>query len=142
MINHTILMIQFTKSFFIQFFSIFFPSLLTSSASTGFLAFSPFIFPIFGQKSPLMFPIFPKSCLVFPFLLFSSMVKHCSLKKAFLSLPASLWNSVFNWMYFSLSPLLFASLCSSEIRRQFLLDRKVMTNLGSVLKSRDITLPT
>ena len=32
--------------------------------------------------------------------------------------------------------------CSHEIRRQFLLSRKGMTNLDSVLKSRDITLPT
>ena len=32
--------------------------------------------------------------------------------------------------------------CSHEIRRQLLLGRKVMTNLNSVLKSRDITLPT
>ena len=32
--------------------------------------------------------------------------------------------------------------CSPEIRRQLLLDRKVMTNRGSVLKSRGITLPT
>ena len=32
--------------------------------------------------------------------------------------------------------------CSHEIRRQLLLGRKVMTNLGSVLKSRDISLPT
>ena len=32
--------------------------------------------------------------------------------------------------------------CSHEIRKQLLLGRKVMTNLGSVLKSRDITLPT
>ena len=31
--------------------------------------------------------------------------------------------------------------CSHEIRRQLLLVRKVMTNLDSVLKSRDITLP-
>ena len=30
--------------------------------------------------------------------------------------------------------------CSPEIRRQLLLGRKVMTNLDSVLKSRDITL--
>ena len=30
--------------------------------------------------------------------------------------------------------------CSHEIRRQFLLSRKSMTNLDSVLKSRDITL--
>ena len=32
--------------------------------------------------------------------------------------------------------------CSHEIKRHFLLGRKVMTNLDSMLKSRDITLPT
>ena len=32
--------------------------------------------------------------------------------------------------------------CSHETTRQLLLGRKVMTNLNSVLKSRDITLPT
>ena len=32
--------------------------------------------------------------------------------------------------------------CSHEIRRCLLLGRKVMTNLDSILKSRDITLPT
>ena len=32
--------------------------------------------------------------------------------------------------------------CSHEIKRRFLLGRKVMTNLDSTLKSRDITLPT
>ena len=32
--------------------------------------------------------------------------------------------------------------CSHEIKRHLLLRRKVMTNLYSVLKSRDITLPT
>ena len=32
--------------------------------------------------------------------------------------------------------------CSHEIKRPLLLGRKVMTNLDSVLKSRDITLPT
>ena len=32
--------------------------------------------------------------------------------------------------------------CSHEIRRLVLLGRKAMTNLNSVLKSRDITLPT
>ena len=31
--------------------------------------------------------------------------------------------------------------CSHEIKRGLLLGRKAMTNLGSVLKSRDITLP-
>ena len=32
--------------------------------------------------------------------------------------------------------------CSHEIKRHFLFGRKVMTNLDSILKSRDITLPT
>ena len=32
--------------------------------------------------------------------------------------------------------------CSHEIKRCFLLGRKVMTNLDTILKSRDITLPT
>ena len=32
--------------------------------------------------------------------------------------------------------------CSHEIKRHFLLERKAMSNLDSILKSRDITLPT
>ena len=32
--------------------------------------------------------------------------------------------------------------CSHEIKRRLLLERKVTTNLDSILKSRDITLPT
>ena len=32
--------------------------------------------------------------------------------------------------------------CSHEIKRHLLLERKVMTNLDNILKSRDITLPT
>ena len=32
--------------------------------------------------------------------------------------------------------------CSQEIKRCLLLGRKVMTNLDSILKSRDVTLPT
>ena len=32
--------------------------------------------------------------------------------------------------------------CSHEIKRRLLLERKVMANLDSILKSRDLTLPT
>ena len=32
--------------------------------------------------------------------------------------------------------------CSHEIKRHLLLERKAVTNLGSILKSKDITLPT
>ena len=40
------------------------------------------------------------------------------------------------------SRILADSDCSYEIKRHLLLERKAMTNLDSVLKSRDITLPT
>ena len=46
-------------------------------------------------------------------------------------------------LYFFLSSKITAdSDCSHEIKRRLLLGRKAMINLDSVLKSRDITLPT
>ena len=45
-------------------------------------------------------------------------------------------------LYFWGSKITADSDCSYEIKRRLLLGRKVMTNLNSVLKSRDITLPT
>ena len=51
------------------------------------------------------------------------------------------WNS--GWLYFWGAPKITADGdCSHEIKRCLLLGRKVMTNLDSILKSRDITLPT
>ena len=47
--------------------------------------------------------------------LFSSISLHWSLRKAFLSLLAILWNSAFKWVYLSISPLLFASLLFTAI---------------------------
>ena len=51
----------------------------------------------------------------FPILLFSSISLHCSFKRAFLSLCAVLWNSIFSRVYLSFSPLPFTSLFSSAI---------------------------
>ena len=45
-------------------------------------------------------------------------------------------------IYITLSPISPDGDCSHEIKRRLLLGRKVMTNLDSILKSRDITLPT
>ena len=45
-------------------------------------------------------------------------------------------------LYFGGSKIIADSDCSHEIKRRLLLGRKVMTNLDSLLKSRDITLPT
>ena len=46
------------------------------------------------------------------------------------------------WLYFLGSKITAGGDCSHEIKRHLLLGRKVMTNLDSILKSRDITLPT
>ena len=54
------------------------------------------------------------------------------------------WETLF-WGHFillSLQTVTATSDCSHEIKRHLLLGRKVMTNLDSILKSRDITLPT
>ena len=45
-------------------------------------------------------------------------------------------------LYFGGSKISADGDCSHEIKRRLLLGRKVMTNLDSILKSRDITLPT
>ena len=44
--------------------------------------------------------------------------------------------------YFGGSKITADGDCSHEIKRYLLLEKKVMTNLDSILKSRDITLPT
>ena len=57
---------------------------------------------------------------------------------------ANTWGNNGNsgWLYFLDSKITADGDCSHEIKRCVLLERKVMTNLGSILKSRDITLPT
>ena len=47
-----------------------------------------------------------------------------------------------SWEFIFLGSKVTADDCSYEITRHFLLGRKPMTNLVSILKSRDITLPT
>ena len=76
-----------------------------------------FFVPIFAWNIPLVSLIFLKRSLVFPILLFSSVSLHWSLRKAFLSLLAVLWNSAFKWVCLSFSPLPFASLLFSAILR-------------------------
>ena len=44
--------------------------------------------------------------------------------------------------YFGGSKITVDGDCSHEIKKRFLLGRKVMSNLDSILKSRDIILPT
>ena len=62
--------------------------------------------------------------------------------------PITLWQidgktmeSMTDFIFLS-SKITVNSYCSHEIKRCLLLGRKVMTNLDSILKSRDITLPT
>ena len=88
---------------------------LISSASVRCIPFLSFIVLILAWNVPLVSLIFLKRSLVFPILLFSSISLHWSLRKAFLSLLAILWNSAFQWLYLSFSPLLFSSLLFTAI---------------------------
>ena len=51
------------------------------------------------------------------------------------------WKTITDFI-FLVSKITADDNCSHEIKRHLLLGRKAMTNLDSVLKSRDITLPT
>ena len=88
---------------------------LLSSASVRSMPFLSFIKPIFAWNVPLVALIFLKRSLVFLILLFSSISLHWSLRKAFLSLLALLWNSAFRCLHLSFSPLLFTSLLFTAI---------------------------
>ena len=68
--------------------------------------------------------------------------------KIMVSGPIHLWQidgetmkTVINFIFFS-SKITADGDCSHEIKRRFLLGRKVVTNPDSVLQNRDITLPT
>ena len=71
---------------------------LISSSSVRYMPFLSFIEPIFAWNVPLVSLFFLKRSLVFFFLLFSSISLHWSLRKAFLSLLAILWNSAFQML--------------------------------------------
>ena len=83
--------------------------LLISSASVCFLTISVLYLPFLGWNIPLISPVFLRIFLVFPILfIFPPLISlHCSLRKAFLSLLAILWNSAFSWVYLSLSSMPF-----------------------------------
>ena len=55
---------------------------------------------------------------------------------------ANKWEKVETDFIFFGSKIIADSDCSHEIKRHLLLGRKAMTNLDSILKSRDIILPT
>ena len=78
---------------------------LISSASLRAIPFLSFIVPIFAWNVPLISLIFLKRSLIFPILFFSSISLHQSLRKAFYSFLAILWNSAFKWIFHSFSPL-------------------------------------
>ena len=109
-----------SKSFFFLYSSfVYYCHLfLISPASVRSIPFPSFIEPIFAWNIHLVSLIFLKRSLAFPILLCSSISLHWSLRKAFLSLLAILWNSAFKWIIscpffisFYLSSLLFSAIC-------------------------------
>ena len=88
---------------------------LVSSVSLRSIQVLSFIEPIFAWNGPSILLIFLRGSLVFVNILFSSISLHWSLRKAFLSLLANLWNTAFRCWYLSFSPLLFAPLLFTAI---------------------------
>ena len=98
-------------SSFVLFFFVLFCILATFSLYL-LLLLGPYHFcPLLSPSLHEMFPWYVWfswwDLLVFPFLLFSSISLHWSLRKAFLSLLGILWNSAFKWVYLSFSPFAF-----------------------------------
>ena len=62
--------------------------------------------------------------------------------KIMASSPITSWVEIVSDFIFGGSKITADGDCSHEIKRHLLLGRKVMSNLDSILKSRDITLPT
>ena len=88
---------------------------LISSASVRSIPFLSFIVPIFAWKDTLDISDFLEEMSSLYPSLSSSISLHWSLREAFLSLLAILWNSAFKWVYLSFSPLLYASLLFTAI---------------------------
>ena len=88
---------------------------LISYTSFRSIPFLSFIVPIFAWNVPTVSLIFLKRSLIFLILLLSSISLHWSLRKAFLSLLAILWNSAFKWAYLSFALLPFTCLLFTAI---------------------------
>ena len=63
----------------------------------------------------------------------------CLLKKSNLKLPSEQWKQWLTFIFLG-SKITADGDCSHEIKRRLLRERKVMINLDSILKSRDVTL--
>ena len=97
-----------------------------SFISVRSIPFLSFLLLILAWNVPLLSPIFWRKSLAFPILLFSYNSLHCTLMKAFLSLLAILWTSIFRWVYFSFSSLpftclLFSAICKASSDNHFAL---------------------
>ena len=84
-------------------------------ASVRSIPFLSFYYAHLCMNCSLVSLIFLKSSLGFHILLFSSISLHRSLRNAFLSTLAILWNFAFKWVYLSFSPLLFTSVLFTAI---------------------------
>ena len=91
--------------YFLYSSSLFLPPFLNIFCFCHFHTVSVLYCAHLCMKCSLTISNFLKKYPVFPILLFSSISLHWSLRKAFLSLLAILWNSAFRCLYLSFSPL-------------------------------------
>ena len=116
MTNHTVIAIQLVKISFTVLPCILSISSWSLHCLLSLYHFYPLLYPCVDRMLPWWFQFSWRDLWSFLFFFFfPSIIKHYSLKKAFLSLLVILWNSTLNCMYLSLSPLLFASLHSPAL---------------------------
>ena len=135
------MVIPVIKNFSVQFFCVFLHIFLISSASIRSLIFLSFIVPIFAWNVPLVYN-FPEEISSLSHSIVFLYILHYSLKKAFLSLLAVLWNSEFSWLYPSLpslpsTSLLFSAICKASSGNHFALFQ--FFSLGMVLVATSYT---
>ena len=113
--DHIIMVIKVIKSFLYSSSMYSYHFFLISSASVISLPFLSFIYAHSHMTFSLDIFNFLEEISSLSDFIVSSISLHCSLKRAFLSLLAILWNFAFSWAYLSLSSLPFASLLFSTI---------------------------
>ena len=131
-------------SFLVPYFCVFLPLLFNFLCFCQVLAISAPYCAHLCMKCSVGISNFLNRSLVFPILLISSISLHWSLRKAFLSLLAFLWNSAFRWVYLSFSPLplaslLFSAICKASSENHFALFHFIF--LGMVLIPASCSVP-
>ena len=95
----------------------------------------------FSRKHLFLFMRFPITTIIYDFMVMNLWIHGDDLEITSWEIDGETVETVSDFIFLG-SKVTADGDCSHEIKRRLFLGRKVMTNLDSILKSRDITLPT